>query len=74
MSNSTQFKAGQQVIVLPFGSQNSTYDPFEVVKISSIEDMMHPVRCKRNKDDYTQVFDFDQLQPLPIPYYLLDAE
>lgn len=87
MSNSTQFKAGDKAIVLPVKLSGTTeitecrghfLQPFSIATIDSvIKDVVNCTGIDYISGDarpYLQCLYDYQLQPLPIPYYLLDAE
>lgn len=77
MSNSThEFKAGDKAIVLP-NSRQLWLTPFDiVVKTNAYSEACKLFWWEDLEGNNVGLFDNEEmeLQPLPIPYHLLDAE
>ena len=70
------FKAGDRAIVLPKGAANSCLSSFTIVEIieetATAKGILYLVMCLESKVE--QFFYSNQLAPLPITYFQLDAE
>lgn len=64
------FKAGDRAIVLPVNLEYA----FDIVDILSVVDGMFLPISAKTRDRKKYYFFHEELQPLPIPYHLLDAE